>query len=104
MTAALDQYLHRSSALAVRPTPHAMSPQAMRKPSLSPREVEVLLRWLRCDSKNTVAADLFLSIGTVNTHLARIRAKYSQVGRSAPTKAALVARAVQDGLISLDEL
>ncbi|MFC9789083.1 response regulator transcription factor [Rhodococcus sp. NPDC127528] len=104
MTAALDQYRHRSVAPAVRPTAHVARPNPLRKPSLSPREIEVLLRWLRCDSKNTVAADLFLSIGTVNTHLSRIRAKYSQVGRSAPTKAALVARAVQDGLISLDEL
>ncbi|MFE3289500.1 response regulator transcription factor [Rhodococcus sp. NPDC059234] len=104
MTAALDQYRHRSVAPAIRQAAHAATPNTLRKPSLSPREVEVLLRWLRCDSKNTVAADLFLSIGTVNTHLSRIRAKYSQVGRSAPTKAALVARAVQDGLISLDEL
>lgn len=82
----------------------ANAPRALRRPQLSAREVEVLLRWLRCDSKNTVAADLYLSIGTVNTHLARVRAKYRQVGRGAPTKAALVARAVQDGLISLDEL
>lgn len=76
----------------------------LRKPVLSPREVEVLLTWLRCDSKSTVAADLFLSLGTVNTHLSRIRAKYAEVDRPAPTKASLVARAIQDGLISLDEL
>ncbi|TQF69205.1 helix-turn-helix transcriptional regulator [Rhodococcus spelaei] len=99
MTAALDQHLHRP------PGPEACSAsRVFRKPALSPREVEVLLGWLRCDSKNAVAVDLFLSVGTVNTHLARIRAKYRQVGRPAPTKAALVARAVQDGMISLDEL
>lgn len=74
------------------------------RPVLSPREIEVLLAWLRCDSKNDVAADLYLSMGTINTHLSRIRTKYVAVGRPAPTKAALVARAVQDGLISLDEL
>lgn len=79
-------------------------PRGLRRPHLSPREIEVLLHWLRCDSKNEVAAGLFLSIGTVNTHLARIRTKYREVGRSAPTKAALVARAVQDGLIELHEL
>lgn len=102
MTAAV----HNRRPAAIAPSgvgPAHLAPVG-RRPRLSPREVEVLLRWLRCDSKNTVAADLYLSIGTVNTHLARIRAKYRAVGRSAPTKAALVARAVQDGLISLDEL
>lgn len=99
MTTAVDEQHLRAHAPAVRP-----APRSMRRPSLSPREVEVLLLWLRCDSKNTVAADLYLSVGTINTHLTRIRAKYSEVGRSAPTKAALVARAVQDELISLDEL
>jgi DNA-binding CsgD family transcriptional regulator len=100
MRAALDeQHHHHAHTPATRP-----ESRPLRRPALSPREVEVLLRWLQCDSKNAVAADLYLSIGTVNTHLARIRAKYNQVGRSAPTKAALVARAVQDELISLDEL
>lgn len=99
MTIALDPHHRRT-----HPPTNLAAPRPLRRPQLSPREIEVLLSWLRCDSKNTVAADLYLSIGTVNTHLARIRAKYSQVGRSAPTKAALVARAVQDGLISLDEL
>ncbi|MFF0815275.1 response regulator transcription factor [Rhodococcus sp. NPDC003318] len=100
MTIALDPHHRRPHIPAVV---HS-APRPLRRPQLSPREIEVLLSWLRCDSKNTVAAELYLSIGTVNTHLARIRAKYSQVGRSAPTKASLVARAVQDGLISLDEL
>jgi hypothetical protein len=30
--------------------------------------------------------------------------KYANVGREAPTKAALVARAIQDGLVRADEL
>jgi hypothetical protein len=34
----------------------------------------------------------------------RIRAKYAGVGRAAPTKAMLLARALQDGLITLDEI
>jgi hypothetical protein len=36
--------------------------------------------------------------------LSRIRAKYSAVGRTAPTKAALLARALQDGFIDIDDL
>ena len=33
-----------------------------------------------------------------------MRVKYANVGRDAPTKAALVARALQDGLMRIDEL
>lgn len=74
------------------------------RPVLTPREAEVLRTWLLVDSKPAVGQQLFISLGTVNTHLTRIRAKYAELGRPAPTKAGLVARAVQDGLISLDEL
>ena len=73
------------------------------KPKLSVREIEVLLAWLRSDSKSEVAETLGLRVCTVNTHLTRIRTKYSDVGRPAPTKAALFARAVQDGYTTLDE-
>ncbi|WP_415043051.1 LuxR C-terminal-related transcriptional regulator [Gordonia sp. (in: high G+C Gram-positive bacteria)] len=74
------------------------------RPALTAREVEVLRTWLLLDSKPAVAGDLGISLGTVNTHLTRIRAKYADLGRPAPTKAGLVARAVQDELIALDEL
>lgn len=74
------------------------------RPNLSAREIEVLLAWIRCDSKSAVAASLFLSLGTVNTHMTRIRAKYAAIDRAAPTKASLVARALQDGLIDITEL
>lgn len=75
-----------------------------RRPSLSPRETAVVLAWLRCDSKAEVASQLYVSLGTVNTHLSRIRDKYAAVGRPASTKAALVARALQDGLVHVDDL
>ncbi len=74
------------------------------RPALTTREVEVLRTWLLLDSKPAVGAELRISLGTVNTHLTRIRAKYADLGRPAPTKAGLVARAVQDDIISLDEL
>ena len=74
------------------------------RPVLSPREQEVLLHWFRTDSKNLVASALYISTATVNTHLARVRTKYAAVGRPATTKAALVARALQDGLITLDDV
>lgn len=77
---------------------------AARRPHLSRREREVLVEWIRCDSKAEVCGRLYVTIGTVNTHLTRIRRKYADVGRPASTKAALFARAVQDGLIALDDV
>jgi DNA-binding NarL/FixJ family response regulator len=74
------------------------------RPVLAPREQQVLLAWFQTDSKDLVAQRLFLAPSTVRTHLQRIRAKYSAVGRPAGTKAALVARAIQDGIISVDDL
>lgn len=73
-------------------------------PGLSPREVEVLLAWFRTESKILVGRALHIAPGTINTHLGRARAKYAAVGRPAPTKSALLVRAIQDGLIDPDEL
>lgn len=75
----------------------------VRRPALSAREIEVLLAWLACDSKEVAAERLFIAASTVSTHLARIRAKYSEVGRPAPTKTHLLARALQDGITDLED-
>ena len=74
------------------------------RPKLSPRETEVLLEWFRSESKEMVAKRLNLTVRRVNACLERARIKYANVGRPAPTKAALVARAIQDGLVRADEL
>jgi DNA-binding NarL/FixJ family response regulator len=87
-----------------RTTPDSAEQTGLPRPNLTVREIEVLVSWFRCDSKPAVAAHLFLSLGTVNTHLTRIRQKYAAIGRPAPTKASLVARALQDGLVDIDEL
>ncbi|MFI6573991.1 LuxR C-terminal-related transcriptional regulator [Nocardia fluminea] len=73
-------------------------------PKLSRREAEVLRQWMLTESKADAAKALYISIGTLNTHILRIREKYDAVGRSAPTKAALLARALQDDLLRIDEL
>ncbi|MFT3716983.1 MAG: helix-turn-helix transcriptional regulator [Gordonia sp. (in: high G+C Gram-positive bacteria)] len=73
------------------------------RPALSEREVEVLLAWLASESKDEAAARLFISASTVSTHISRIRAKYAGVGRPAPTKAHLLARALQDGYTQLSD-
>ena len=82
----------------------AIPNREMARPALTERERDVLLCWLQSDSKTAVSTALGLSPGTVKTHLHRIRGKYEAVGRNASTKAALVARALQDGLIRLEDL
>ena len=74
------------------------------RPRLADQEVRVLRAWFQCESKRAVAAALNIKVSTVNTYLDRVRTKYAAVGRDAPTKAALVARAIQDGLVTIDEL
>ena len=77
---------------------------AVGRPNLAPREREVLIAWFRTESKDVVANQLQIAPTTVRTHLQRVRAKYAAVGRPATTKAALVARAIQDGIVNVDDI
>ncbi len=77
---------------------------AVGRPNLAPREKEVLIAWFRTESKDVVASQLQIAPTTVRTHLQRVRAKYAAVGRPATTKAALVARAIQDGIVNVDDI
>ncbi|ASR39295.1 LuxR family transcriptional regulator [Prauserella marina] len=74
------------------------------RPQLSAREEEVLVEWFQCESRDLVAQRLNISAKTVTTYLDRVRLKYANVGRPARSKAALVARAIQDGLVQVDDL
>ncbi len=74
------------------------------QPHLSDREREVLTLWFQCESKQLVADRMRITPRTVGTYLDRIRVKYTNVGRPAPTKAALLARAIQDGLVDVDDI
>ncbi|MFV8301008.1 LuxR C-terminal-related transcriptional regulator [Mycolicibacterium fortuitum] len=112
MTACLDHThpttcrRHTRAASSIRP-PVDVVPAASRSTTrvqLSARELEILVTWLKTDSKTAVGEELFLAPSTVRTYLQRIREKYAHAGRPARTKAALVARAIQDGYIGLDEL
>ena len=94
----VQPYLGPTMAKAMKNDP------ASNKPTLSAREQEVLLCWFQTETKGLVAKRLYITVGTVDTHLARIRLKYAAVGREAKTKAALLGRAIQDGLITADEL
>lgn len=74
------------------------------RPKLTAREIDVLVNWFACESKNMVARKLGLSVRTVSSYIDRVRIRYANAGRPASTKAALVARAIQDGLVRLEEL
>lgn len=71
---------------------------------LTVREKQVLIAWFQTESKDLVAKRLFIAPTTVRTHLQRARAKYAGVGRPASTKSALLARAIEDGILSLNDL
>ena len=71
---------------------------------LSDREREVLVAWFQTESKELVGKRLYIAPTTVRTHLQRARAKYALVGRPAPTKSALLARAIEDGILGPGDL
>ncbi|MGU3435008.1 LuxR C-terminal-related transcriptional regulator [Actinomycetes bacterium M1A6_2h] len=81
-----------------------MTAPPLSPPALSPREIAVLREWLLCDSKNEAARRLYIAPSTLSTHIARIRDKYEECGRLASTKASLLCRALQDGLIDIEDL
>jgi len=74
------------------------------RPSLSPQEQRALRLWFQLPKKQNVARDMSLSVETVDQYISRARVKYAAAGRSAPNKAAMVARAIEDGLIRAEDV
>src|SRR5262249_61933898 len=71
--------------------------EGMRKPELSPREVEVL-QWVAAGKSNKeIGAQLFIAQGTVKTHGKNLFEKLAVVGR-----AAAIREAVHRGLVRLN--
>lgn len=68
---------------------------------LSPRQREVLTLYASGEKAARVATLTGLSPETVNDYLGRIRQKYAEVGRPAPTKTDLFKRAVEDGWLPI---
>jgi DNA-binding NarL/FixJ family response regulator len=81
------------------PAGASLSDYQTARPALSRREREVLLLWLQSMSKASVARRMRVSENTVKQYVDRVRFKYARAGRPAATKAALLARAVEDGLV-----
>lgn len=75
-----------------------------RRPRLSERELAVLKAWFACESRKLVAQRLHLSVSSVSTYIDRVRVKYANVGRPATTMTNLVGRALEDGLITAEDL
>ncbi|MFI2511530.1 helix-turn-helix transcriptional regulator [Streptomyces sp. NPDC018972] len=59
---------------------------------------------LQSMSKASIARRMGVSVHTVDVYIRRARVKYAQVGRSAPTKADMLARAIEDGLVKPDNI
>ncbi|WP_067656135.1 response regulator transcription factor [Nocardia harenae] len=70
---------------------------------LSPRQEEVLMLYASGEKASRVARLTGLSEQTVNDYLGRIRQKYADAGRPAPTKTDLYKRAVEDGWLPMPE-
>jgi DNA-binding NarL/FixJ family response regulator len=102
-----ERHLVPAVHAAARGQPYGRPPVAVHRPDrprLSARELEVLRAWFACASKDLVGAKLNISAKTVDTHISRVRVKYANVGRAAPTKTDLVTRALDDGLVTVAEL
>jgi two-component system NarL family response regulator len=71
--------------------------EGMRKPELSPREVEVL-QWLAAGKSNKeIGVQLFIAEGTVKTHVKNLLEKLAVVGRTGAIR-----EAVHRGLVRLN--
>jgi two-component system nitrate/nitrite response regulator NarL len=99
LAAATDRpYVTRSQAKAM------LADQGPARPALSQQEQQALLLWFQGMSKASVGRRMSISENTVRQYINRARAKYAATGRDAPSKDALLARAIEDGVIKLGEI
>src|SRR6476469_929761 len=83
---------------AVHPVPAPAAAPA--RPTFSARQVDVLTAYGQSSALiDVVARGLGMTGESMKTHLRRIRAKYSAVGRAAPTRRDLYVRAIEDGYL-----
>lgn len=74
------------------------------RPGLSAQERQALLLWFQGMSKSSVGRRMGISENTVRQYVNRARMKYATAGRPAPSKDALLARAIEDGIITTVEV
>jgi DNA-binding NarL/FixJ family response regulator len=73
------------------------------KAQLAQRERDVLHLYASGLPLSQVALKLNIKVSTAKEYLDRIRAKYVEVGRPARSKVELLRRAVEDGILALDD-
>lgn len=99
LAAAADRpYVTRSQARAM------LADQRPGRPALSQQELQALLLWFQGMSKASVGRRMSISENTVRQYISRARAKYAATGRTATSKDALLARAIEDGVIRPAEI
>jgi DNA-binding NarL/FixJ family response regulator len=99
VAAAADRpYVTRSQARAM------LADQSPDRPALSQQERQALLLWFQGMSKASVGRRMSISENTVRQYISRARAKYAATGRTATSKDALLARAIEDGVIKPGEI
>jgi two-component system, NarL family, nitrate/nitrite response regulator NarL len=99
LAAAADRpYVTRSQARAM------LADQRQSRPVLSEQERQALLLWFQGMTKASVGRRMAISENTVRQYISRARAKYAATGRTAPSKDALLARAIEDGVIKAGEI
>jgi len=99
LAAAADRpYVTRSQARAM------LADERAARPTLSEQERQALLLWFQGMSKASVGRRMSITENTVRQYISRARAKYAATGRTAPSKDALLARAIEDGVIKPTEI
>jgi DNA-binding CsgD family transcriptional regulator len=81
-----------------------LADQRPARPALSEQEQQALLLWFQGMSKASVGRRMSISENTVRQYISRARAKYAATGRTAPSKDALLARAIEDGVLRPAEI
>lgn len=76
---------------------------ALREVGLTPRQLDVLALYANGEKAATVARMTGLAEQTVVDYLGRIRKRYAEAGRPAPTKTDLYKRALEDGWLPRPE-
>jgi two-component system, NarL family, nitrate/nitrite response regulator NarL len=99
LAAAADRpYVTRSQARAM------LADERAARPALSEQERQALLLWFQGMSKASVGRRMSITENTVRQYISRARAKYAATGRSATSKDALLARAIEDGVIKAADI
>lgn len=78
--------------------------QADNRVRLSTQERDALRAWFQTGSKQLAAQRLGVSARTVETYIDRARIKYANLGRPAGSIAALIRRALEDRVVTVEDL